>query len=425
MRQYILRPVNGMFSSLRRSFVLAALALAVTLTAATGQTLRIAAVVNDDVISVYDVNERIRFVLFSAGIPDTPKARQQIAPQVIRSLIDEKLETQEAKRLDITVDQHEYQETISHLENQNHLPAGKLFDFISGKGINPKTLDNQIRATLMWGQVVRRRAQGHVVVTDEEIKEAHDRIAANMKKPSRLVADIFLAVDTPEDDAAVRANIEHLRQELVGGAEFVALARQFSQDAAAQQGGDLGWMPQGQLDPEIDRALDHMKLGELSEPIRTAAGYYLVLLRDERAPGASGDPEISLMSVAIPAGPGHANGADELRRLAQTVSGCDDFARSVHEADPAAKIGMLKAKLSEMNPNVRSTVANLPVGHVSEPLAVGNGAQAVMVCSRQGGEVVIPSLDDVGRVLTVQKLEQFSQRLLRDLRQTAFIDLRV
>jgi peptidyl-prolyl cis-trans isomerase SurA len=414
-----------MFSSFRRSFVLAALALAVTLTAATAQTLRIAAVVNEDVISVYDVNERIRFVLFSAGIPDTPEARRQIAPQVIRSLIDEKLEMQEAKRLNITIDQHDYQETISHLENQNHLPAGKLFDFISAKGINPKTLDNQIRATLMWGQVVRRRAQGHVVVTDEEIKEAHDRIVANMKKPSRLVADIFLAVDAPEDDASVRANIEHLRQELLGGAEFVGLARQFSQDASAQQGGDLGWVPQGQLDPELDRALDHMKPGDLSEPIRTAAGYYLVLLRDERAPGASNDPEIGLMNVTIPAGPGHANAADELRRLAQTVSGCDDFARSVHEADSAAKVGTLKAKLSEMSPNVRSIVANLPVGHISDPLPVGSGVQAVMVCSRQGGEAVLPSLDQVGRILTAQKLEQFSQRLLRDLRQTAFIDLRV
>ena len=165
--------------------------------------------------------------------------------------------------------------------------------------------------------------------------------------------------------------------------------------------------------------------GRVTPSVRTKFQAVAMLLRDERAPGASGDPEIGLMSVTIPTRPGRANGADELRRLAQTVSGCDDFARSVHEADSSATVGTLKAKLSEMNPTVRSTVANLPVGHVSEPLPVGNGVQAVMVCSRQGGEAAIPSLDDVGRVLTAQKLEQFSQRLLRDLRQTAFIDLRV
>lgn len=410
---------------IRRYLVLVTLALTVTLTAAVGQTLRIAAVVNDDVISVYDVNERIRFVLFSAGIPDTVEARRQITPQVIRSLIDEKLEMQEAKRLNVTVDQSEYQETIDRLEKQNRLPAGKLFDFISEKGIDPKTLDNQIRASLTWAQVVRRRAQGHVVVTDEEVNEARNRIIANMKKPSRLVADIFLAVDAPEDDATVHANIEHLRAELTAGAEFVGLARQFSQDASAPEGGDLGWVPQGQLDPEVDQALDHMKPGELSEPIRTAAGYYLVLLRDTRAPGASGDPEISLMRVALPATPGHTAPAGVLQRLGQTVSGCDDFARSAHEADPNATVGTVKAKLSEMAPDVRSIVAELPVGHVSAPLPAGNGAQAVMVCERQGGEAAIPSTDEVGRMLTADKLEQYSRRLLRDLRQTAFIDLRV
>ncbi|MGH7058618.1 MAG: peptidylprolyl isomerase, partial [Acetobacteraceae bacterium] len=107
------------------------------------------------------------------------------------------------------------------------------------------------------------------------------------------------------------------------------------------------------------------------------------------------------------------------------ISGCDDFARSAHEADPAATVGTLKAKLSEMAPNIRGIVADLPVGHVSEPLPAGKGVQAVMVCSRQGGEAAIPSLDEVGRMLTAEKLEQYSRRLLRDLRQTAFIDLRV
>src|SRR5947209_17434585 len=105
---------------------LALVALILSAGPAAAQETRIAAVVNDEVISVADVAARIRLVLISSNIPDTPDTRQRVARQVVRILIDEKLEMQEAKRLNITVSDDEVAKALANIEAQNKLPKGGL-----------------------------------------------------------------------------------------------------------------------------------------------------------------------------------------------------------------------------------------------------------------------------------------------------------
>jgi peptidyl-prolyl cis-trans isomerase SurA len=88
---------------------------------------RIAAVVNDDVISVSDLSSRIRMISLSAAIPDTPEARKRVAAQVLRTLVDEKLELQEAKRKNITASQEEIDKAVSSIAQQNKLTADQLY----------------------------------------------------------------------------------------------------------------------------------------------------------------------------------------------------------------------------------------------------------------------------------------------------------
>jgi peptidyl-prolyl cis-trans isomerase SurA len=408
------------------------LSLTAVLLAALGsagaQSLRIAAVVNDEVISVYDVNERIRLIMFSSNIPDTPESRRQIGPQVVRTLVDERLEMQEAKRLNISIEQSEYDDAFSRLEAQNRLPPGKLTEYLKSNGINPATLEEQIRANLTWAHVVRRRAANFANVTPDEISEALERITANMNKPSNLLAEIFLAVDAPEDEATVRTNIQRLRDQLHAGAGFIPLARQFSQSATAQQGGDLGWVPEGQLDPELDEAIAHLRPGELSEPVRTTGGYYLILLRDHRAAPAAGETQVKVSRLMLPIASAAVQRTvvETARRIGQSARNCEDFARVARQASPTAQMSSGEAKLSDMAPDLRQVVGGLAVGRASDPLPAPGGVQVLMVCERHDGEgAKPPSREEVERMLQGEKLEQFARRLLRDLRQNAFVDIRV
>ncbi|WP_245986947.1 peptidylprolyl isomerase [Azospirillum thermophilum] len=253
----------------------------------------IAAVVNDEVISVSDVNARIRLALVSNGAAENPETRQRLAPQVLRQLIDERLQLQEAKRNGVTVSQADIDEAIKRIGEQNRMSRQQVEGMLKAQGVPVTTLQEQVRALLAWQRVMQRRMRQEIAIGEDEIDAAMERAKANIGKPEYLVAEIFLAVDTPDQDDDVRRTADRLVEEIRRGGNFAALARQFSQSAGAASGGDLGWVRSGELSNELDRSLATMRPGQLSAPVRTATGYHILLVRGQRAYGSGGGEEMA------------------------------------------------------------------------------------------------------------------------------------
>src|SRR5579863_414303 len=197
----------------------------------TGQApeMRIAAVVNDEIISVFDVVSRMRVVMISSNIADTPETRQKIGPQVLRSLIDEKLELQEAKRQNVTATDSEINNALAQIEKQNNMKSGQLNEFMKARGIDRGALVDQLTAGIVWAKLVRKQAAQTTEISDEEIDEALKRAKEHAGEPQSRVAEIFLAVDNPAQDGEVRALAERLTQQMHQGSRFSAIAQQFSQ----------------------------------------------------------------------------------------------------------------------------------------------------------------------------------------------------
>ena len=129
---------------------------------------------------------------------------------------------------------------------------------------------------------MRRQAAQTIEISDDEIDEAIKRAKEHANEPQSRVAEIFLAVDNPAQDDEVRALAERLTEQMRKGARFSAVAQQFSQSATAAVGGDIGWVRPDQLPPELGKAVAQLKAGELSAPIQTGGGYYLLLVLDRR-----------------------------------------------------------------------------------------------------------------------------------------------
>ena len=126
-----------------------------------GAEMRIAAVVNDEVISVFDLLSRMRMVMISSNIQDTPETRQRIFSQVLRSLIDERLEAQEGKRRNITASDDEVNRALQQIETQNNMRPGQLDDFLKARGLEKSALVDQITTSIIWAKLVRRQASQH------------------------------------------------------------------------------------------------------------------------------------------------------------------------------------------------------------------------------------------------------------------------
>ena len=396
------------------------------------QTLqRIIAVVNEDAVSLFDLRERIKMVIFSSNIQDSPKMRERLAPQVLRALIDEKLQKQAAKRYNIEVDGKEVARALLRIEKQNGMPPGGLKTRLAEAGVRMSTLVAQIETALAWSKLTSRRMTRNIVIGDDEIDETLARIKANLNKPSHLVSQIFLAFDGPDKAAKTFADANQLVTQIRNGAAFASLARQFSQDAAARNGGDMGWVQQGELDQVLDRALINMRPGQISSPIRTSSGYHILLLRKRRAsqkPGAD-DTVVSLKQVFLPIDAGAtpeeaANQRNLAMTIAETTSGCDDLERAGKELGSSLSGDLGKLKIGELPSELRALVTGLAVGRASKPLPTEGGLRILMVCDRQEVKFEMPSRDQIRRNLIRRQADRKARRYLRELHQTAFLDIR-
>jgi peptidyl-prolyl cis-trans isomerase SurA len=395
--------------------------------------MRIAAVVNTEVISVYDLVARLHLIIASSNLPDSPELRQRLAPQVLRGLIDERLKLQEAKRLNIKVSDEEFKGAIADIEKRNNIPPGSFKEFLAARGIDASTIFEQVRSSIAWGKVIQQRIRPRVEITDDEVREAMDRIRANANQPRYSVSEIFLAVDVPEQEDSVRQGAERILEQINKGANFAQIARQLSQSATAAVGGDMGWIEEGQLDTELDNALRKMQPGQVAGPIRTAGGYYILALRDKRRAGYVGsNPNDVTVSIAqaFLANPAKATAAqiDNQKKLAtnisQTAANCNDMQKLSKEAG-ATSGGMIRnVKVGSLAEALRPDAASLPIGKASEPIQTKDGVVVIMVCERTGDES-LPKLDEVRDTIGRQRLESLANRYLRDLRRAAFLDVRV
>lgn len=395
-------------------------------------SLRIVAVVNDELITGYDLNQRIRLILGGGNLPASAEQRSRLAAQILRSMVDERLQMQEAKRLNIRVEPKEIQEALARIATQNGVEPNQLAERLKSDGLNIETLEAQVEANLAWRQVVRRRGSRFATVSEDEIDEAMARHKESMNKPSLLVSQIFLNVDSPQEENQILGNATRLLEEVRGGGSFASLATQFSQDPSARTGGDMGWLQPGQMPEEVEKILTDMPVGAMSMPIRSSEGYHIVVLRDRRAPvgGPSDDNvEVSLQQIVIPL---PASGRPEdvasqinlAQTISETVNGCDDMNAAARELGTTSPGSMAMLRVGDMAAGLRKVVLDLKVGQASRPLQGDGNLRIIMVCERKEAPSNLPIRLDIQRMLSEQKLELQARRLLRDLRQTAFVDIR-
>jgi len=396
--------------------------------------IRIAAVVNDEVISVADLQSRLRMVMLSSNFPDSPETRQRIAGQVLRTIVDEKLQMQEAKRQNVTATDDEIKKAISQIEKQNNMQPDQLDAVLKAHGIDRASLVDQLTASIVWAKLVRRLVSQTNVVSEEEINEASKRIKESANQPQSRVAEIFLAVDNPQQDDEMRRLAERLIEQMKHGARFSAVAQQFSQSATAAVGGDLGWLRPEQLSPDLAKAVAEMRPGELSPPIRSGAGYYLLLVLDRRT-GRS-DPNadeavLHLVQVVFPLPP---QASEAMRRAAlaeaqntkAAAKNCAEMLKIGKEKGSAQLSSEGRLRVSQIAPAVRNIVSQLEVGQASQPIVQKNGVGVIMVCEKgTPNATTLPSRDEIADQLARQRAENLARRYLRDLRRTAFVDVRV
>ncbi len=387
---------------------------------------RVAIVVNDAAVTNGDIVARYRLALLSSGLPDNPENRGRILPQIVRTLIEEQLQLQEARRQQIEVDTKEIDTALARMAQENNVPGGDLRAMLSSRGVAPRTLEQQTKAQIAWARLVQRQLRPRVEVSDDEVNDVVTRLQASQGKTEYFVNEIFLPVDDTDQDSAVRGFAGKLLQQIKQTGAFGAIARQFSQGAGATNGGEIGWVQEGTLAPELDAVLKTSKPGALLGPVKTSKGYHLLALRDARTVTAGGDAgimvKIAQVGRGVPPEQLKAAVADAKTKAAR-VQGCD----TLETQFPAAAGWQVKITpeqpLATLPPGLAPLVRDIKPGTAGELDVQRTGVGFFVLCSRKAGGGI--NREAIMSGIGSERLENLARALLRDLKRNAFIDVRI
>ena len=388
------------------------------------------AIVNGEVITETDIDHRLALILASNQVELPPEEVQRVRAQVLRNLIDETLQIQAAAQDEITVEESEIQQYFTRVAQGFNQTPESLAEYLRSIGSSERSLKRQIRGEISWTRVQNRRIEPFVTVGRDEVEAVIERLNASRGTAEYRVAEIFLSA-TPQSAAEARANAQRIVEQIRGGANFQAYARQFSEASTAAVGGDLGWVRAEQLPPELAGAVTQMPVGAITEPIQVPGGYSIVALADRRQILVADprDAVLSLMQLSLPMAAGTSEQqaqvqAQQLAQRTQSMGGCGRAAEVATELG-AELISNDQVRVRELPPQLQNMLLELNIGQATPPFGSAERVNVLILCGRDDPEQTDgPSFDQVYAQLNDDRVSRRAQRYLRDLRRDAVVDYR-
>jgi peptidyl-prolyl cis-trans isomerase SurA len=429
-----LAPVAATAFSLLLSATVHAAAVVAPPPAASQDATRIVAVVNGDVISNADVDNRARLFALSTGLPITPDVLDRLRPQITRQLVDERLRMQEVLRRKIVVPDKDIATAIHDIEQRNGMQPGALRQKLAADGVSQLTLIDQIRTQIGWSLVLRQQLGEQAQVTDAQVAEQQKLEQQLVGKPEFRVGEIFIPVEDPANRADAERFAETVISELRKGAAFPVVAAQFSQTQTALQGGELGWVQPNELDPQVAQLVQQMPVGAISNPVPVPGGFSIVTLQGKREVGRDVGTVLTMRQTFLPfSTPLNPQAPTDQQR--QTLEKARSISASVHSCDQMEQVAKAnnsprpadpgEVRLEDVNPpQFRQLLGSLPFDHASQPLVAADGIAIVVVCSREQKNLAAVSPQELRQRILSERVELASRQLQRDLRRQATVEIR-
>ncbi|HEX5464966.1 MAG TPA: peptidylprolyl isomerase [Burkholderiales bacterium] len=398
---------------------------------------RVVAVVNDDVITQNDLDQRMKSVeqqLQQQGTSLPPQAELQ--KQVLQHMITEKVQLQYAKQTGIKIDDTQLQRAIARIAQDNRLTVDALRGGLAQQGVSWDQFRDRIRNEITLTKLRQRDVNDKVVVTEGEVENylrmQHEHSGGREEYNLSHILILVPEQASPEQIAQQRKRADAALNEIREGTDFRQVAAAYSDAPDAMQGGALGWRPAGRLPQIFTDALKTMKIGDVSPILRSANGFHIIKLDDKRGQ----DPVIVEQTHArhILIKPSEVLSDDEARnrllQIRQRLENGADFAqlaRQYSDDASASKGGDLGwVSPGDTVPAFERAMNALQVGQISEPVRTSFGWHLIEVLGRRKMDVSKEREKLLARkAIHQRKADEAGQEWLRQLRDEAYIDIRL
>ena len=408
--------MSGLRAALAAAMILA------TPSMAAAQSFAPVAVVNDEVITTFDVDQRMR-LLKAAGARTAGEALRSAA---LEELVNDRLRLQAARRAGIAPSSEQVRRGFDEISQQNQRDPEEMRQYFVAQGVTPEALDAQIAPEVAWRQLIRQRYMPRIRISDLEVGDAIDNARAG-NELEYLIAEIRIPVDA-SGEAAALGRAQGVLEQLVRTGEFATTARQISDGPTASLGGDLGWVSVSSLSPGAQDVISKMNAGRVSAPFVDGGDVVIYTLRGVRGAGEMRPAtyRLSQLVVGVSANAPQSTADAALQQARNARSQVTDCASvEALKANYLPISGDLgERSLSDLPGPVREAVVALEIGQVSEPVRSTDGFHIIVLCDKKNTGVEDDLSGRAREALIAQKLARYSKGFLNELRRDAVIEMR-
>lgn len=399
---------------------------------------RIVAVVENDVITQSELNQRIHVIerQYAGSATELPPPIQ-LERQVLERMVIESLQLQMAKARGIRVDDLTLNQTMQDLAARNHMSLPQFHDRLAAEGIDYASFREQVRNELIMSALRNRVVGSQVQVTDEEIDDllAQQASSANSGVQYHL-RHILIALPegaSPEQIQAALKRAKEVRKRALAGANFAKLAVNESDDQNALEGGDFGWRTAAEMPTLFARDVATMQDGDISGIIRSPSGFHIIQMVGRRGGPRAMVEQTHARHILIQ--PNELVSEEEARQRLETIrsridagahfgalakANSDDKASAVDGGD----LGWVSP--GEMMPDFEQVMNSLEAGQISEPFRTQFGWHIVQVLDRrQHDSTQELQRDRAAETIRQRKFEEDTELWLRRLRDESYVEYRL
>lgn len=399
---------------------------------------RIVAVINNDVITANELNQRVaetKEQLAAQKIKLPPE--EVLRRQILERLIVEQIQLQLASQTGIRVSDQDVEQAIRTIATRNNMSVDKLYETVRRQGFDRTAYRDQIRNQITVQQLVDREIMSQVSVSESEVNNYLENAQTNSRGDREFdVSHIYLPVPesaSPEQINAAKAKAEDIWQRLKSGDDFARAAVTYSQGSEALKGGALGWKSAAQLPELFVSALTKLQPGEVSEVLRGPNGFHILRLNDRR--GVTGtDEAVQETHVRhILLRPSEIQSINDARatllQLRQRIEAGEDFAAlaRAHSEDTVSAanggdLGWVRPK--QLVPAFEQAMSTLAPGQLSEPVQTPFGLHLIQVIDRRQQKITGEQERIVARQqIHTRKSDDRYEQWIRQLRDEAYVEV--
>ncbi|MFH1626441.1 MAG: peptidylprolyl isomerase [Pseudomonadota bacterium] len=251
---------------------------------------RVVAIVNDDIITLTELNDSVKiFLNDTMGVINFDREQtgpEEIKRKILNQLIDNKLIEQRAKKMGIVISQREIDTAIENIYKQNSISRQEFVEQLKSKGLSLEKYEERIKQGMERMKCFNYEIKSKIVISEDELKKYHTENIDSFKAVKEVrVQHVLLLIPPNANEARIEevyGKARELSVKIHNGEDFGKLAKIYSQEASADSGGDMGWFKPGEIVPFLEKVVFRLKVGEVSDIIRSRVGFHIIKLMERR-----------------------------------------------------------------------------------------------------------------------------------------------